>query len=288
MIQSLESGLEKIDGFETDLVKILYYDIPANYIGQYRSHSYPRLCTILEGEKHLTVDHKRYTYDSSKSLILPAHSKVIMEIDKPTKALVFELSDVLIDHVLKQAQIEIDPHEDTQNNELILNNQQSNLMEDLTALMSVGLDERHRDKFLIDLYAQKLVYGLLKHGPSSHRLLKQKQHPMAQAIEMMSGSLDERINISSIAGELQMSESNFSQQFKKHLGVSPQKFFTRLKLEKALTLLKRNTVTDVAFELGFESPSHFIRLFKENYQTTPKQYQLRGLPAKATAGATAL
>jgi len=40
------------------------------------------------------------------------------------------------------------------------------------------------------------------------------------------------------------------------------------------------SVTDVAFELGYENPSHFIKLFKYEYKITPKQYQLRGLPTK--------
>jgi AraC-like DNA-binding protein len=77
-----------------------------------------------------------------------------------------------------------------------------------------------------------------------------------------------------------MSESNFSQHFKKEMGLSPQKYLNNLKLEESLALLQHDTVTEVSFELGYDSPSHFIRIFKEKYKTTPKQYQLKGLPLK--------
>lgn len=278
MIPSLESALIKMDGFETDYVKILYYDIPQNYIGQYKTYSNPRLCTILEGEKHVTVNHKKYVYDQSKSLIMPSYSKVIMEIEKPTKALVFELSDTLIDQVLKQAKLDIDRPPMTNFNELILNNQQYNIAEDLNALVQMGTETRKRDRFLIDIYAQKLVYTLLNNETTSKRLVRYKGHPVSQAIEIMSHSLDQKLNITDIAALLNMSESNFSQQFKKYYGVTPQKFLHKLKLDTALTLLKDKSVTDVAFELGYETPSHFIRLFKEMYKITPKQYQLKGMP----------
>ncbi|MDN5351585.1 MAG: hypothetical protein PWQ12_504 [Clostridiales bacterium] len=277
MMRTLESGLEKMDGFETEFVKLLYYDIPPNYVGEYKTHSFPRLCTILEGEKKLTVDHKHYKYDRSKSLILPSHTKVIMEIERPTKALVFEFSDQLIDHVIKQSDMEIGTPSRAALNELILNNQDNNLMEDLNALIDLGVAKKHREKFLIDIYAQKLVYSLLNYKPTSQRLTKQLQHPVYQAMEMMSGPEIGTLTLSELAKTFQMSESNFSQQFKKYTGVTPQKYLTKMKLERALELLKLYSVTEVSFELGFESPSHFIRLFKQAYDTTPKQYQLRGV-----------
>ena len=77
MIPMLESGLENIHGFETDYVKLLYYDIPPNHIGKYKSHSYPRLCTILEGEKKVTVDNKKIKISVKLknffTIIIPSH-----------------------------------------------------------------------------------------------------------------------------------------------------------------------------------------------------------------------
>lgn len=281
MIPMLENGLENIHGFETEYVKLLYYDIPANHIGKYKSHSYPRLCTILKGEKKITVDHKKYTYDKSQSLMLPSHSNVLMEISKPTKALVFELNTQLIDQVIKKSEITIDGISTEKANELILNNHKYNIGEDLEKLMEFGIEKRHKDKFLIDIYAQKLVYSLLNISSASKCLIKGKDNPVMIAADIMKNNLKENITLKDISQKTNMSESNFSQHFKKEMGMSPQKYLNNLKLEESLDLLQHDTVTEVSFELGYDSPSHFIRIFKEKYKTTPKQYQLKGLPLKS-------
>jgi len=235
MIPELENSLEKIDGFETDFIKMIYYDIPPNYIGQYKSHSYPRLCAILEGEKKINVNHKRYVYDKTKSLILPSHSKVIMEIEKPTKALVFELNNNLIDQVISRAEIQLDMDSYSTAKELIINNQQYNIAEDIKNLVKFGIEKKYREKFLIDIYAQKLVYNLLKIDSTSKCIIHGKNQTINHAIEIMNDSLREKINLGDIAKTLNMSESSFSQNFKKHMGISPQKYLNRLKLNSTFT-----------------------------------------------------
>ena len=50
--------------------------------------------------------------------------------------------------------------------------------------------------------------------------------------------------------------------------------FTNLKLHKAKEMLKYQSVTEVAFSLGYENISHFINIFKRNFGITPKQYSL--------------
>jgi signal transduction histidine kinase/ligand-binding sensor domain-containing protein/DNA-binding response OmpR family regulator len=57
-------------------------------------------------------------------------------------------------------------------------------------------------------------------------------------------------------------------------GVSPSKFITRVRLAKALELLKSKkvNVTEVAYHLGFNSSSYFTRCFKEVYGVQPSKY----------------
>jgi len=281
MIPMLESGLENIHGFETDYVKLLYYDIPPNHIGKYKSHSYPRLCTILEGEKKVTVDNKKYIYDKNQSLMLPSHSNVLMEISQPTKALVFELNNQLIDQVIKKSQVNIEGITNKKATELILNNHKYDIEEDLEKLIEFGVEKRHKDKFLVDIYAQKLVYNLLNISSVNQCLVKGKDNPALRAADIMKNNIKENITLKDIAKKINMSESSFSQYFKKEMDLTPQKYLNNLKLEKSLNLLKKDSVTEVSFELGYDSPSHFIRIFKNKYKTTPKQYQLKGLPLKS-------
>ncbi len=281
MLRSFDSELEKLNGFETDFVRILYYDLPKNYSGTYQSYGYSRICTILEGEKHIAVRSKEFTYDNEQALVLPSHSKVHMTIEKPTKALVFELSDELIQTVAKNVELP-EPVQVSSKpfTEVLIGSQDRNIREDILQLMQIGAQKEHRERFLIDLYAQKLVYHLLHSKQTGSMMMTQTINPMKRAIDFMEKHVHEPILVSSVAKTVNMSESSFSHAFKKQMGTTPQKYMHKIKLSRAVELLSRKSVTDTAYELGYENPSHFIRLFKEAYGITPKQYQLNPLLPK--------
>jgi AraC-like DNA-binding protein len=279
MLHSFDAQLEKLDGFETDFVKILYYDLPKCYFGNYKSYGYSRICTILEGEKQITIKNKTYTYDHNQTLLLPPHSTVHMNIEKPTKALVFELNDQLIQSVVSNANIKNkETLMESPFNELLIGNHDQNIMADVHQLIDISRSKDLCDPFILDLYAQKLVYGFLNIQKTSGLIMNQMLSPMQRAISHMKKHIHEPISIHFIAEQINMSESSFSHAFKKQMNVTPQKYMQNLKLECAIKLLAENSVTDVAFELGYENPSYFIRLFKEAYGVTPKQFQLHGAP----------
>lgn len=278
MLHSFDAQLEKLDGFETDFIKILYYDLPKCYFGNYKSYGYTRICTILEGEKQITIKNKTYTYDHRQTLLLPPHSTVHMNIEKPTKALVFELNDQLIQSVVSSAHLK---NKETQIespfNELLIGNHDQNIMNDVHQLIDISRSKDLCDPFLLDLYAQKLVYSLLNIQKTNGIIMNQMLTPVQRAISQMEKHIHEPISIHFIAEQVNMSESSFSHAFKKQMHMTPQKYMQQLKLERAIKLLSKSSVTDVAFELGYENPSYFIRLFKEEYGVTPKQFQLHGV-----------
>lgn len=64
---------------------------------------------------------------------------------------------------------------------------------------------------------------------------------------------------------------SFTQYFRCTLG----QYLRMVKIQRALTLLpaKNRSLTDIALECGFADQSHFIRCFKEVYQTTPSDFR---------------
>ena len=92
---------------------------------------------------------------------------------------------------------------------------------------------------------------------------------------MMRDSICEKITITDIAQKLNMSVSNFSSKFKNEVGISPNIYLRRLKLNEAKNMLKFKNVTEVSMALGYDNISHFIKLFKKYYGITPKQYFLK-------------
>jgi len=71
------------------------------------------------------------------------------------------------------------------------------------------------------------------------------------------------------------SKSYISHKFKKAYGVSFSQYCNALKLEDARELLLNTdlSVTEIAFESGFNDVSHFIAVFKAKFGSSPKQYK---------------
>ncbi|NND76623.1 MAG: helix-turn-helix transcriptional regulator [Flavobacteriales bacterium] len=77
-----------------------------------------------------------------------------------------------------------------------------------------------------------------------------------------------------IALAVKLPENVLSEGFKHVYGLSIYKYYLDYKMEKAIALLGsgKKLVKEVAFELGYQSPSHFIAAFKKKYGMTPKKY----------------
>ncbi len=79
--------------------------------------------------------------------------------------------------------------------------------------------------------------------------------------------LTDHPTIKNIAEELALSTDSLYQIVKRYSGLSPKEFITnRLVLEarRRIHYGERSTVKELAFELGFNDPDYFSRLFKKS------------------------
>ncbi len=96
-----------------------------------------------------------------------------------------------------------------------------------------------------------------------------------KALKIMDRNLNEKLTLSKLARELNISEEYLIRLFKKITGMSPMKYYNRLKIEKATSLLTQDNlpVHVVAAQLEFASESHFSRSFKKFMQLSPSDYR---------------
>ena len=66
---------------------------------------------------------------------------------------------------------------------------------------------------------------------------------------------------------------------RKHLGLSPSELVNRIRMEHAAMCLggSGQSVEEIALDCGIENMSHFYKLFKGHYGTTPRKYRQRHL-----------
>lgn len=81
-------------------------------------------------------------------------------------------------------------------------------------------------------------------------------------------------NSEAFAKEMFLSRSQLHRKLLAVTGQAPGEFIRTFRLKKAATLIleKRLSVTQIAFEVGFNSPSHFSKAFKQQFDCLPTEF----------------
>lgn len=88
-------------------------------------------------------------------------------------------------------------------------------------------------------------------------------------------SLNMEVGIEQLVRLSNYSYSHLERLFKQHTGQSLNKYLSDVKMKNACDLLvhTQKSILDISLDLGFSSVSHFIKVFKSNYNTTPAKYR---------------
>jgi AraC-like DNA-binding protein len=131
------------------------------------------------------------------------------------------------------------------------------------------------DKGLLELKFRELILTLAD-NPHNAELLSYfcslLHEPSSVALQrVMESNYCFNLSLEQYAELSNRSLSAFKRDFQKAMHTTPGKWLLEKRLNHALQLLnnKDKSVSEVAFESGFESASHFTRAFKERYQATP-------------------
>lgn len=99
-----------------------------------------------------------------------------------------------------------------------------------------------------------------------------------QALEVMDGTLEDGLSVSTLAARLGVGREQLSRSFGKCLGRSPQQVIREMKMRRASFLLKDTDlpVTLIAERLGYSDQTNFIRAFRAVLGTTPHEFRRHG------------
>lgn len=136
---------------------------------------------------------------------------------------------------------------------------------------------------LYDVFVTGTIYGLI--GDYMDQLINQEiiigqvvaedlvniVNSQAFLIENIENSFP---GITDLAARAMMSETKYKKLFRKITGVSPNSFFLSNKLSFAKEMLEtgQHTISEIAAQYNFFSPSHLIEQFKTAYGVPPKEY----------------
>lgn len=95
--------------------------------------------------------------------------------------------------------------------------------------------------------------------------------------ELMNDCLAERLDLDLMAREACYSRFHFLRTFRAVYNTTPHQYLTLLRIRRAQELLATSgmSVTDVCFEVGFQSPGSFSTLFQRHVGSSPLCYRSR-------------
>jgi AraC-like DNA-binding protein len=98
-----------------------------------------------------------------------------------------------------------------------------------------------------------------------------------RAKDYLQAHYSEKLSLGEVAKALNMSKFYFCKLFKKATGLHFTHYLSRLRLDKAKTLLLNPhlRISEIAFEIGFQSLTHFNRVFKELTGESPTDFRAR-------------
>lgn len=98
---------------------------------------------------------------------------------------------------------------------------------------------------------------------------------MKQMLSWIQQHYGEKIMLEDIAKAGQLSRSECCRYFKRILNTTPLNYVMDYRIQKSLILLQQAeaNVTEVAYQVGFNSTSYFIDKFRKSMNITPLAYK---------------
>jgi len=96
-----------------------------------------------------------------------------------------------------------------------------------------------------------------------------------EVMKIIQSSYKEDLNLEETAKSVNVTPQYLSKLFKEDTGKSFKELIIELRINEAKKLLKTSdlNIRKIAYEIGYNDPNYFIRIFKKNTGLTPKEYQ---------------
>ncbi len=243
----------------------------------------PCLCVILQGSKAVGFGKQMYGYTTNEYLLASAHVPATVQITEASESLpyigltiTFSLEDIY--EVLKNAHPDKLKFQKKSDKGLFFDTMSTALYDPISRLIKLTEGTKEDIAFLSPLIIKEILYILVneKSGYFLNKFAMEgtTSNKIVKAIAEIKTNFSEKLNMAALAKRIDMSESHLYQNFKTITSLSPIQFQKKLRLEEAKRMLsvRRIDISEVAFLVGYESPSHFSREYARMFGMPPKAY----------------
>lgn len=254
-------------------------------------HDWNEITFIHSGQGSFFVNDHFFEFQSGDTLVIPGNSihRGIAQPNSNYFASVILFSSSLINSTnVGDSYSYLDLfHLSTQTNnyQIRLDSKLKGEMEDILEKMNLELNTTQSGYRLSVLnLLHQIVLNLLRAQNDADFTLMQKQSKskkclwMMEMIKYIDDHLDEKLSLNLLAEQALVSPAHFSRVFKKMTGFNLPEYLNvkRILYAKEKLLKTNSTIAYIAHECGFDSISHFHRVFKIHVGMTPGAYREHG------------
>ena len=237
----------------------------------------PLFCLILQGAKETAFGEHTVTFSSGESLIvshtLPVVSRVTEASEQsPYVALVLQVDTGLVRSLYNEiGEAELGPNDARA---LDVGKTDAALIDAMSRLFD--LVGRPKEAAVIaPLVLREIHFRLLlaRHGSTLRQLLQRGSYAdrIEKVIARIRESFHTPLTVAELSGIAGMSPSAFHEHFKALTATTPLQYQKDLRLLEARRLLSEEScsVSEAAFEVGYESPTQFSREYSRKFGMPP-------------------
>ena len=242
----------------------------------------PALCLVLQGAKETTCGERTLRLTAGDSGIISHHVPVYARILNASKKLPYYALIARLDlSLIRSLCVELEQSAHRRDAFAVDRGASDEpMLKTLDRMIEASVDPIETE-LLGDGLRRELHLRVLRasHGEMLRRMQPSDsdESKVARAIGYIRQNYRNGLSVPEVAQVVAMSDSSFYQKFKTVTGTTPLQYQKALRLTEAKDLLtsEKVQVSDVAFAVGYESPSHFSKDYKRHFGLSPNETRMR-------------
>lgn len=268
------------DTIRTKLPALSLYHITDDSIIKCKSEQ-NLLSLIVAGKKQTSISSFSYLYEQGQCLFsgLAAPSTfhaINASTNNPFLSVSFSIDINKLIHVADKLNKNIE-RKKIHNNVIFVFNSNIYIQSCFLRLLNM-LDDDNMCQYLTPLVEEELYYHVLFSSCADQLLnlisKRTTTNNILKAANYIKDKYNETIKFDDVANFVNMSPSAFYKNFKEAIGTSPLQYQKQIRLLEAKNLftIGKNSVSQVAFDVGYNSINQFIREYKREFGLTPTKF----------------
>lgn len=237
---------------------------------KYHVHNFYELYFLVEGEINYFITDSVYHVSAANAVLIspnalhkavtcqnPIHKRILVYFDESF----FENNEILT---------QFDKNNGVINFPSAVSSKAFGILN--TMLIEFNSNTPYRLEYLRSLLGELLVLILRNSKNKSTHYTSPK---FKNVLDYIQANYSDDITLSKIADKFYVSEAHLSRTFRKNTGFSFSEYLNYTRIINARELLKNSSknISEIALMCGFNSPTHFGRVFKKLAGVVPKEFR---------------